>query len=302
MILYMNYSLELDPPLTQRHTEPKGGEEGNQVFSNPQIIFNILSLTVAVTGAIAAYIYFRKSRKYKELSYEILPTLSLVRVGPQVRDRVEITYKHGEEETENIPIESLEAVAVRIHNTGTEAVKFTNDSSEGIGPEMPVTLDFGQEARLLGEPSAETTPKGRNVVVRPHTKDPGKVIMEEFLLNPKESVTISTFLTNFPLNKPLVDWHIEGVAEPRELKRDRRSNTVAYVIGGLMAGLIAVIATFSYLIYVALQTVVRGGPLPGWLSSSKVSTVVVILVIMSLVLLIQRLITTRPTRRRGPPY
>jgi hypothetical protein len=50
---------------------------GCQAVGETRVIISILSLFVAVTGAAAAYVYFRKSRKYKELSYEILPTLSL---------------------------------------------------------------------------------------------------------------------------------------------------------------------------------------------------------------------------------
>jgi hypothetical protein len=76
---------------------------------DPQIIISVLSLIVAVTGAVLAYVYFQKSRKYKELAYEIAPTLSLVSIGPQIRDRVEIKYKHGNGETEDLAIEDLKA-------------------------------------------------------------------------------------------------------------------------------------------------------------------------------------------------
>ena len=43
-----------------------------------QLIFSALSIGLTMAGLAAAYIYFRKSRKYKELSYEILPTLALL--------------------------------------------------------------------------------------------------------------------------------------------------------------------------------------------------------------------------------
>jgi hypothetical protein len=147
-----------------------------------------------VTGAAAAYIYFRKSRKYKELSYEILPTLSLVSIGPQVRDRVEIKYKHGDGETEDLGSEDLKGVAITIHNTGTEAVNCKTKDFQDDDPQMPVTLDFGGHAQILGDPSAETNPKGRKVVVKRDPQAPGKVLMDTFLL--RASVNrLATFLT-----------------------------------------------------------------------------------------------------------
>jgi hypothetical protein len=150
-----------------------------------------------------------------------------VRIGEEIRDSVVITYQArndaGEDtqEIENIDITNLEAVTVTIHSTGTEAVKFPpNGDAHVMDTQTPVTIDFGRDVRILGEPSAETIPKGRKVRVKLDTTTPGRVLMDRFLLNPKETVTISTFLTNFSKERPEVDWHIEDVRPPRQLKRD----------------------------------------------------------------------------------
>jgi hypothetical protein len=190
------------------------------VFDNPQFILSGLSLIVTVAAGIAGYIYFRRTRKYKELSYEISPTVSLVSVGSAVKDRVVIKYKYGDQQTEDLGIGDLEAVAVTIHSTGTEAVRFPPSSDPQLmDTQIPVTLDFGRSARILGEPSAETSPKGRPVEIRRDAATSGKVLMEKFLLNPRDSVTISTFLAGFSEERPRVDWHIENVRPPQELKR-----------------------------------------------------------------------------------
>jgi len=209
-------------------------------MENPQLIISVLGLIVAMSSATAAYIYFRKSRNYKELSYEILPTLSLVSVGPEVRDRVEIKYKHGDEETEVSAIEDLKAVAITIHNTGTEAVNCKSKDFQDDDPQMPVTLDFGQDAQILGEPGAETNPKGRKVLIRRDPQALSKVLMDTFLLNPKETVTISTFLTNFSKGRPSVDWHIEDVRPPREHKREGRRSWLSGWSGVIVGFLLAI--------------------------------------------------------------
>jgi hypothetical protein len=186
---------------------------------DPKLILSILTLIVAMVSVAATFIYFRKSRKYKELSYEILPTLALVSIGQQVRDRVEIKYKAGDGETDDLEIEDLKGVAITIRNTGTEAVNCRSKDFEDDDPQIPVTLDFGQHAQILGDPSTETNPKGRKVGVKKDPQAPGNVLMDTFLLNPKETVTISTFLTNFSEGHPSVDWHIDGVRPPREVGR-----------------------------------------------------------------------------------
>lgn len=207
------------------------------MLENPQLIISILSLIVAICAVFAAYFYYRRTRKYKELSYEISPTLSLIRVGSTIRDRVEIKYKHGDEQTEGLEIKDLVAVPVTIYNTGTEAVKFPqSDSPMVMNTQTPVTIDFGSGAQILGEPTTETSPEERTVGISRPSTAPSKVLMDKFLLNPGESVTVSTFLTDYSGGDPRVDWHIENVLPPRELKRELD------VVAGTLVELLMVLA------------------------------------------------------------
>jgi hypothetical protein len=201
------------------------------MFQNPQLTLSVIILAVAVASAIAAFssasIYLKRSRRYKELAYEISPTASVV-VGKEVKDTVVIAYEvhrykeSGEQDITEVGITNLEAVVVTIHNTGTEGIIFPHSqSTESDDTQRPVTIDFGHDAHIIGHPEAATTREEMNVRVRLDSTTPGRVLMDEFLLNPEETVSISTFLADYSEEKPNVHWHIEDVRPPRELKRER---------------------------------------------------------------------------------
>ena len=136
-----------------------------------QTIVSVLSLVIAIIGVTAAYVYYRRSRKYLELSYEISPTLSLVSVGEAVKDRIVIWY--GNEE-----IEDLEGIVVEIRSSGTQAVEFPQSaSSQATDTQTPVMIDFGQEARIVGEPTVETNPEGLGVFASKDPENSGRIVL-----------------------------------------------------------------------------------------------------------------------------
>src|SRR5687768_4192988 len=97
-----------------------------------------------------------------ELTYDVSPTLSLVSVGRSaIRHRVKVEYE-GEQ------IEDLTGVSVEILNTGTDPVEFSQ-AADTRGTQIPITLDFGEESRILGDPVVETSPPNLIMSV---TRDP----------------------------------------------------------------------------------------------------------------------------------
>ena len=202
----------------------------NRFLETLKTVASIVGPIIGLASLIAAFFFYRKSRKYMELTYEILPTLSLVSVGQAVKGKVEI--KFGNEQ-----IEDLEGVAVLIRSTGTEAVEFNQyTGSSTVATQTPVTLDFGEGARILGEPTVVTDPEGIRASAIKDPQDPSKVVLDKFLLNSGESVTISVILTNFTRTKPNLYAHIKGVPPLRELGPDRRIVTQQAVFLLLLVG------------------------------------------------------------------
>jgi len=138
-----------------------------------------------------------------ELTYDVAPTLALLSVGHAIRHRVKVEYE-GEQ------IEDLSGVSVAIRNTGTDPVEFSK-AADASGTQIPVTLDFGEGARILGDPTVETTPPNLIVSVTRDPQTPHKVVANKFLLNPGQSATISVFLTDYRKTEPKVDAQIRGV-------------------------------------------------------------------------------------------
>ena len=140
---------------------------------------------IGLVSLVAAFIYYRRTRRFKALTYEIFPTLSLVQVGSEIKDKVKVEYD-GER------IDNLSGVSVEIRSSGTEPVEFNRDT-DAHALETPVTLDFGSETRILGEPAVAAKPEDLTVSARKDLENPSRILLDKFLLNPGQSVTVSAF-------------------------------------------------------------------------------------------------------------
>jgi hypothetical protein len=197
-------------------------------------VASIAGPVIGIASLVAAFIFYRRQRKYMELSYEISPVLSLVQVGRAIQHRVEVKYD-GE------PIEHLSGVSVEMRSSGTEPVEF-NLEDDSHAMETPVTLDFGQGTRLLGEPTVEPNPKNLKVSAIKDPENQNKVILDKFLLNPGQSVTVSTFGDKLR-NPPKVYANIKGVAPLRERTRDGRRLSTLAVTARILGVILFIIAT-----------------------------------------------------------
>lgn len=163
---------------------------------------------------LLSYRFLKKSYKYTKLTYEIWQPDPLIIVERLIRNRIEIKY-FAEEGTE--VIEELWASVVTIRNVGTEAVEYTRSGQvPEEDPQTPVTIDFGERVRVLGNPRVDTSPKNPKVYARKHSEDQSKVVLHKFLLNPGQEATILTLLTNFPSVKPSIYAHLRGVPDLEE--------------------------------------------------------------------------------------
>jgi hypothetical protein len=195
--------------------ELRGGEASDTL----QTIASIVGPLIGIASLIAAYIFYRRNRKYMELTYEVAPTLALLRVGSAIRHRVKVEY-------EGKQIEDLTGVSVAIRSTGTDPVEFSPEADTS-GTQIPVTIDFGEDAQILGDPTIETSPSNLIVSVTQDPKNPHKVVANKFLLNPGQGFTISVFLTNYRKKKPQVYAQIRGVTLREQLTTDRTQTAMA---------------------------------------------------------------------------
>jgi hypothetical protein len=156
---------------------------------------------IGVTGLILGFIYFKKSKEHKELTYEISLPFPLVQVGSAIKGKVKVEYD-GE------PIENLIGVSVEIRCSGTEDVAFRWGADT---EERPLTIDFGEGARILGEPTVATTPKYVKASAVKDPKNPTRVILNKFLIKPGQRVTVTTLLTNYPEESLDVYGQLKGV-------------------------------------------------------------------------------------------
>jgi hypothetical protein len=194
-----------------------------------------------MASLIAAYIFYRRNRKYMELTYEVAPTLALLRVGSEIRHRVKVEY-------EGKKIEDLTGVSVAIRSTGTEPVEFSQ-AADASGTQIPVTLDFGGSAQILGDPTVETSPPNLIVSV---TRDPQyshKLVANKFLLNPGQSTTISAFLTNYRKKKPQVYAQIRGVTLRERTTDSARATVLAVLKEDKVLRLLVASAVLSVVLY-----------------------------------------------------
>lgn len=198
----------------------------------------MVSSIVAAVSPIVAWVIFRRSRRYSELSYERLGSISLLDVetisvlGETIRDRVEVRID-GEQ------VESLQTTLIILRSTGTLSVEY---HSEDANAQTPVTLECGEGAHIVG---VETT--GVSAVVEIDPEDPSKIVLRRFLLNPGESILVSAFLVDFrgevQVRGHLKDTHI------RERNRERDDSLVRTTI--LVASSLALlVVSFAYVGYV----------------------------------------------------
>lgn len=152
---------------------------------------------VGLVGVIVAIVIYRKSRERRQLAYVISVTPPLLSVSRAIRGDVEVTYQGR-------PVTDLEGVTVKLVSTGTRSVQIPRPSEY----EAPVTIDFGNEAEILGEPRL-TEAEPENLAPTLHV-DSGKVVVEGVLLNPRQSISIFTLLSGLK-DGVQVSAHLEDV-------------------------------------------------------------------------------------------
>ena len=212
-----------------------------------QIAVGIAGLLVGVAAIMVSVILARRYRGRRELSYAVSITPELLSISEEIKSGIDITYE-GEK------IENLSGATVTIRNTGNMGFR----NPEVSETEIPITVDFGEGTRIIGEPRVtRRKPKDLQIEVifpkkrpDPHgklkLKHSGKFALKPVLLNPGQGASIFVLLNNFLGDYDFVA-HIEHV-ETKEIKdggdNKRKLATAASFVGS--SG-IAIIGVFTAL-------------------------------------------------------
>jgi hypothetical protein len=179
-------------------------------------VANIINLVFTVISLAAGYIYFSKSRQYRELTWE--PSTSpLLTVGEDLRTKVQIIYKEDGSE-----VQDIQGVRIKIVSSGTLGVEVPASSAT----ESPVTIDFGEGAKIVGATTVKKIEQGDRLLQERVLEeavtvvDSRKIVLRPILLNPGVALSIWTFVSNLQPRRPTVSATIKDVRTRRQDPRE----------------------------------------------------------------------------------
>jgi|SRR5215207_5707448 len=195
----------------------------------------IVSVVATVASITAGVVIARRYRDRRKLSIKTQPTPTLLTVDKAIRERTEIRYEGRE-------VEDLAGVTVTLRSTGNKAVRLPKDDMDY---EEPVTIYFGEGTEIIGTPRiTETEPDGLDASLE--IIDSATIKLNPILLNPGNSISIFTLLTNLQeavkVNGQIEDTTLLKTIESAELfpSPDAPTNLKA-----ILAAAVPVIAAMS---------------------------------------------------------
>jgi hypothetical protein len=211
-------------------TEPSGLD---RKAMNMELFVAIIGIIVALAAIVVSIVIARRYRDRRELSYETHPTPTLLSVDEAIREGIEIKYEGRE-------VKDLAGITVMLRSTGNKAVRLPKDDAEY---EEPITIYFGKGTEIIGTPRiTETVPGDLNASLE--IIDPATVKLNPILLNPGQSISIFTLLTNVQ-EEVIVNGHIEDTPPPKKFESEERSpiSIVEAVGGGIIGLLVLAVST-----------------------------------------------------------
>jgi amino acid transporter len=153
-----------------------------QFFSGVGGIGAIISIPVIIIIAITAY---RQQLRHREISYQLISNAPIVSINKAVESQVEITLDGN-------PVKNARLLVIKIWNSGNVGIK-TEDYLE------PISFEFETGKAISGyiletEPKALIDPKLEKTFL---TVEPNSIELSKFPLNPKDSITFTTLLTEY---------------------------------------------------------------------------------------------------------
>lgn len=232
-------------------------------------VVEIISLVFTVISLAAGYIYYYKSRQYRELTWES-STSPLLTVGEDLRTKVRIIYK--EDDTE---VQDIQGVRIKIVSSGTLGAEVSASSVT----ESPVTVDFGEGAKIVGTTVKKIEPVDddlqETVLDEAATiVDSRKIVLNPILLNPGAALSIWTFISNFQLRQPKVTANIKDLRIRREAPPEVADQPTKAVPGQILHEPILLTFPIAYATALIISQVLGGAAWADLISALFVSLLI----------------------------
>jgi hypothetical protein len=177
-----------------------------------ELLVAIVGIVVAIASIGVSVVIARRYRDRRELSYEVQSTPTLLSVDEAIRDRIEIKYEDRE-------VSNLVGVTVTLRSSGNKAVKLPKDDANY---EEPITISFRGGTEIIGSPRVtKTVPDDLEASLE--MIDSATVKLNPILLNPGQSISIFTLLTNLQ-EEVKVNGHIEDTPLLKKVESAQRSS------------------------------------------------------------------------------
>lgn len=178
------------------------------------IIYIGVTLFVGIITVVISILLYRKQRRRKLLTYQIVSDTPVLSAERELADKVQVLF-NGK------PVDDARLVVLRLWNAGNESIK-----TEDYDQQTPIVIDFGENTEVLDAEILETSPasiKMRQLLSI--ASDIAAILLQPLLLNSKDSITVKVLLSRFT-GTIQVNARIDGVKEilsyrpgiPRELK------------------------------------------------------------------------------------
>lgn len=188
-------------------------------------LWQSISVVIALIAVLVTVIVYLKQRNHRDLSYEITSRTPLLAKEDEIGGALQVQYK-GQ------PVKKVQLVEISFTNSGNTPIL-------GSDFVQPITLNFGEEARILTADIIETSPENFSAFARiDHSAPYDRVTIDPILMNSGDIWTLKMLISNS--SKIDVDCRVVGVREIRKATESNRFlvpmvlGTVVMVVGFIM--------------------------------------------------------------------
>jgi len=189
-------------------------------------VWQSIGAILAVVAIIISIALYRRQRRHKALSYEIISRIPLLGMEEEIKGNLQILF-NGK------PVQQVHLIVVKITNSGNMPIVSTDY-------ERTISLRFGEKAHTLTAEVAETNPNSLRTTAKIEGK---KVVLTPTLLNQEDSVTLKMLVSEFS-EQITVDGRVVGVKDICEYVENPLPS-FAMILSGSVLLLIALIGLFQ---------------------------------------------------------
>ena len=184
-----------------------------EIFRDP-----VWQFVGVILGVIIPCVGYLIQRNRKKLVHEIVSRTPLVTKEEEIKGSLQIVF-------EGKPVEDVRLLEIKVINSGNAPIVSSDY-------ERPVSLFFGDQARILTATVSETFPQSLQATVESKGQ---AVVLSPVLLNGGDSITLKMLISH--LGRDIkVDSRIAGVKEIHESDRGRARFIVLILMGLVFTG------------------------------------------------------------------